>query len=201
MDLAMPVAYQGWDPLLQRYVVASDAVSHVFRCPSTPASSASTAPPGSTTPATPGTGGSAVLMPPPPPRISAGRPSSFGAVRTPDLSISAAPVAAPQTPAEAEAQSLALAFQLQQEEHAAFMHAVRVSSPAPGTQPSAGSGTIGGEPMMDDEMDESLQLAMQLQQEELQWHAAASGAAAGIDAEDEDMRLAMRLAAEQDDGQ
>ena len=52
------------------------------------------------------------------------------------------------------------------------MQAVRVSSPAP--QSATGGAHGGGEPMVDDEMDESLQLAMQLQQEELQWHAAAA---------------------------
>ena len=195
-DLPMPAPYHGWDPLLQRYVVAGDAVPHAF-CPATPASVAA-ASGGSKTPVTPGTGGSAVLMPPPPPRMATGRPSSFGVVETPAPAAgTTAPAGAapPQTPEEiSEAQSLALALQLQQEEHAAFMQAVRVSSPAP----QSATGGAHGEPMVDDEMDESLQLAMQLQQEELQWHAAAAGAAAGDDI-DEDVRLAMRLAAEQDE--
>jgi hypothetical protein len=132
--------------------------------------------------------------------MATGRPSSFGVVETPAPAAgTTAPAGAapPQTPEEiSEAQSLALALQLQQEEHAAFMQAVRVSSPAP--QSATGGAHGGGEPMVDDEMDESLQLAMQLQQEELQWHAAAAGAAAGDDI-DEDVRLAMRLAAEQDE--
>lgn len=204
-DLPMPPPYDGWDPLLQRYVVASDNLPRVF-CPATPASTVAAASGGSKTPATPNTGGSAVLMPPPPPRVAAGRPSSFGAIdpsSTPSDEVTApAGAVPPQTPEEiSEAQSLALALQLQQEEHAAFMQAVRVSSPAPQSVASAAHG--GGEPMVDDEVDESLQLAMQLQQEELQWHAVAAGAAAGADGEalDEDVRLAMRLAAEQDEGQ
>ena len=52
------------------------------------------------------------------------------------------------------------------------------------------------------EDDESLQLAIRLQQEELQWHGAAGGAAAGGGGEgemDEDMRLAMQLSQQQDD--
>jgi hypothetical protein len=203
-DLPMPAPYDGWDPLLQRYVVASDNLPRVF-CPTTPASTIAAASGGSKTPATPNTGGSAVLMPPPPPRMAAGRPSSFGAIEpssTPSLGVTApAGTVPPQTPEEiSEAQSLALALQLQQEEHSAFMQAVRVSSPAPQSVASGAHG--GGEPMVDDDMDESLQLAMQLQQEELQWHAAAAGTAAGAGGEalDEDMRLAMRLAAEQDEG-
>lgn len=61
----------------------------------------------------------------------------------------------PMTPAELEAKSLALAYQLQQEEHAALMQAVRVSSPMETAQ------------QMDTESDDvSLRLAMQLQQQE-----------------------------------
>ena len=51
------------------------------------------------------------------------------------------------TPAEQEASSLALAYQLQQAEHTAFMQAVRVSSPAP----SAGGGPGGPQGMDTDE--------------------------------------------------
>ena len=52
--------------------------------------------------------------------------------------------------------------------------------------------TGGGE-----EMDESLQLALQLQQEELQWHAAGVAAHAGT--LDEDVRLAMQLSQQDED--
>ena len=82
-----------------------------------------------------------------------------------------------KTPAEMEAESLRLAFQLQQEEHAAFMQAVRVSSPAPAAGAAhyaPGAFAEADNDTMDAE-DESLRLAMQLQQEELQWHAAAAG--------------------------
>ena len=100
------------------------------------------------------------------------------------------------TPAEMEASSLALAYQLQQEEHAAFMQAVRVSSPAPRAE--AGSAPAAGEPQhMETEDAESLQLAMALQQEELQWGAVA-GAGLNAGEMDEDMRLAMQLARGED---
>ena len=76
-----------------------------------------------------------------------------------------------------------------------MMRAVRVSSPA--AAGPAGermdTGAVGA-----DEADESLRLAIQLQQEELQWHAAAAGA--GGAELDEDMRLAMQLSQQQSDG-
>ena len=91
------------------------------------------------------------------------------------------------TPAEMEASSLALAYQLQAEEHSAFMQAVRVSSPGP--RADAG----GGLQQMETEEDaESLQLAMALQQEELRWGAVVADGEV-----DEDMRLAMQLAREE----
>ena len=93
-----------------------------------------------------------------------------------------------------EEESLKLALRLQQEEHAAFMHAVRVSSPAP--IPGGTPGEVADAPMDD---DESLQLALQLQQEELQWHVASGAHGAGADDVDEDVRLAMRLAAQQEE--
>ena len=92
-----------------------------------------------------------------------------------------------------EAQSLALAYQLQQEEHAALMQAVRVSSPGLRPASGAGSGPQHMETSPSAEDDGSLQLALRLQQEELQWHAA--GVNVGVD-EDEDVRLAMQLSQE-----
>lgn len=117
---------------------------------------------------------------------------------------------------------MALAYKLQEEEHAAFMDAVRASSPSPRSAGASGAGftpASAGVPavaaehmdMAEDADDESLQLALQLQQEELEWQAlqsrravaAAMGtgaAAAGVDGElDEDMQLAMRLQREEDE--
>ena len=114
------------------------------------------------------------------------------------------------TPAEMEAQSLALAYQLQQEEHAAFMQAVRVNSPAPRSAPGARSERPEASPQADmdtaDTDEESLRLAMQLQEEELQWQQlqsqralSALGAGAEGDELDEDLALAMRLQREEDE--
>ena len=71
-------------------------------------------------------------MPPPRDPLTIQPPSA--ALQTPTVPLTAAggsAAAVPPTPAEMEAQSLALAYQLQQEEHSAFMQAVRVSSPGP----------------------------------------------------------------------
>ena len=98
------------------------------------------------------------------------------------------------TPAELDAQSLALAWRLQQEEQEALAFAIEAHSPMPGSglhfrgghggtaPPSAagmfhgaGGATGAGEAMeMDDDDDASLRLALRLQQEELQWHQIAS---------------------------
>jgi hypothetical protein len=115
----------------------------------------------------------------------------------------------PMTPAEMEAQSLALAYQLQQEEHAAFMQAVRVNSPAPRSAPGAPAERpeAGHDAVMDTAGtdDESLRLAMQLQEEELRWQQlqsqrALSAIGTGTGGEiDEDLALAMRLQREEDE--
>ena len=86
--------------------------------------------------------------------------------------------------AEMEEESLRLAYQLQQEEHSAFIQAVRVSeSPMPA---SGGMGPTGAP--AEEEMDESLRLAIQLQQEELQWAGGQGGGEL-----DDDLRFAMEL--------
>ena len=67
---------------------------------------------------------------------------------------------------------MALAYKLQEEEHAAFMEAVRVGSPRSGGQrfTPGSAAPLGAERMeTEDADDESLQLALQLQQEELEW--------------------------------
>ena len=101
--------------------------------------------------------------------------------------VSPPPAAAGQLSAtEMEEASIALAYQLQMEEAGGLPH-------HGGTLQMETSGA---------EDDESLQLAIRLQQEELQWHGAAGGAAAGGGGEgemDEDMRLAMQLSQQQDD--
>lgn len=98
-----------------------------------------------------------------------------------------------------EAQSLALAWRLQQEEQAALAQAIEANSPMPGTQnfarparpatpaSSARQGSVfggeeqsyngngAGDEQMDlDADDASLRLALRLQQEELEWHEIAS---------------------------
>ena len=108
-----------------------------------------------------------------------------------------------QSPAQLEAQSIALAYKLQQEEHAAFLQAARANSPSRqvATTPAA---ELGAQVGMEEDDDESLQLAIQLQAEEYQWQemqrareAAASMSAVNEDA-DEDLRLAQLLQAEED---
>lgn len=96
---------------------------------------------------------------------------------------------AASTPADAaarslEAQSLALAWRLQQEEEAALAEAISANSPMPGgggfggalRAAASGGGGEGGTERMetDEEEDASLRLAMRLQQEELEWHQIAS---------------------------
>jgi hypothetical protein len=93
------------------------------------------------------------------------------------------PTKDPMTPAEMEEASIALAYQLQMEEAGSLQ---RHSFQGPGEQAVPSSA----------EEDESLKLAMQLQQQEL----AMMGASAGNEGDyDEDMRLAMQLSQQQDD--
>ena len=212
MDLPMPAMFSHWDPLLQRRV-------RKFMLPPTPAGSSTAATPimgrlSMSTPEPPVSGGAAGggLMPPPPPRPAA--PAS--AQRPTEVSTPAA-AGTPSTPAELEAQSIALAYKLQQEEHAAFLQAVRVNSPSP--RPAAGAVATPVEhttpaealqhQMMDleegaDADDESLKLALQLQQEELQWQSLQSRrtveqSMGGDDDDDEDVRLARLLQAQEDE--
>ena len=88
---------------------------------------------------------------------------------------------------EMEEASIALAYQLQMEEQMGLPHRAGVQQMETG----------------DGEEDESSQLAIRLQQEELQWHGTAGHggvAAAGEEEElDEDMRLAMQLSQQQGD--
>ena len=109
----------------------------------------------------------------------------------------AAAPAPPRTPAQMEEESLALALRLQQEEHAAFMSAVRspTGSAPSGATPAMHAMDISDatSPPADTDADESLQLAIRLQQEELNWHqmGVANGDEQAID---EDMRQSMELA-------
>jgi hypothetical protein len=89
------------------------------------------------------------------------------------------------------------------------MQAVRVASPSPrggGTPAEAAADAAPHAMDAEDGVDESLRLAMQLQQEELQWQQmrsrAAIAAIGGVDDDelDEDVRLAMRLQQEEDAG-
>jgi len=79
------------------------------------------------------------------------------------------------TPESLEAQSIALAWQLQQEEQAAFQEAISAHSPAPGSRSSRRSAPAVPDQTLEqmeaeiDDEDASVRLALQLQQEELQW--------------------------------
>ena len=215
----LPAPYDSWDPLLQK----RRPIAHVY-APVTPGSTIlrTSCLSGKSTQPTP-TPASGSLMPPPPARASMRAtktpPPHAASPVTPAPSASAVGAPAPEAPvptqqlsaAEMEAQSLALAYQLQQEEHAAFMQAVRVSSPAPpsGVAAPAATGVADDHSMdvsaaddEDDGMDESLRLAIRLQQEELQWHQAGSHAGApdaGM-TDDDSLRLAMELSqADHDD--
>ena len=90
-----------------------------------------------------------------------------------------------------------VALRLQQEEHAAFMSAVRspTGSAPSGATPAMHAMDISDatSPPADTDADESLQLAIRLQQEELNWHqmGVANGDEQAID---EDMRQSMELA-------
>lgn len=109
-----------------------------------------------------------------------------------------------------ERQSLALAYQLQQEERAAYTRAsIHYRSASIGGGEAAGHRSsdpadasdveeeaADDNTMEEEGMDESLRLAMMLQQEELQWHAAASGMHEDGGDMDEDLRLAIQLSRE-----
>jgi len=158
-------------------------------------------------------------MAPPP------RPAAAASV-TPLAELTTPSVMTPVTPAELEAQSIQLAYKLQQEEHAAFLQAVRMSSPgsrsasaatafesprpqATSDSAAASAGMLHHQMMELDPGDpdeESLKLALQLQHEELQWQALQSrramAEAMGGDVDDdsdEDVRLARLLQAQEDD--
>ena len=161
-------------------------------------------------------GGAVTSSQMPLPGQALGRPSQLS---TPEGLSHDAKSATPSTPAELEAQSIALAYKLQQEEHAAFLQAVRVNSPSPR---SAATAPVAVEHAMPagavhqhmteleegaDADDESLQLALRLQQEELQWQSLQSrrtvAEAIGGDVDeslDEDVRLARLLQAQEDEG-
>jgi len=84
----------------------------------------------------------------------------------------------PMTPEAQEASSLALAWRLQQEEQAAFYHAIHENTPGPAARSIAA--TPGEAPLMgalgepESPEDASLQLALRLQQEELRWQQMQS---------------------------
>ena len=180
----VPAAFSSWDPLLQRFTSAPPPAR--FAPAATPAAAA--APPLQT----PSSGIG---------RLQLGTPGGGGG----GGGLFATPAnAAPATPAELESQSIALAMRLQQEEHNAFRDAMDAATPAGRTPAGAatpmGGATPGAQSMETDAEDESLRLAMQLQQEELQWqHMQAQHAAGMADGEiDEDVALAMRLQQEED---
>ena len=197
----MPAPYNNWDPLLQRCIEP-----HKVVYPSTPSAlfaqlqtASVTKPTGRQSP------NSGVLMPPPPPRARVsstaqtpaqpafGNVASSPATRSPDEAPGAPAAEEPaMSDADQEAESLRLAYQLQQEEHAAFMHAVRISEPPAPPASAPFGGHEEEEPVEMEEggetdMDESLRLAIQLQQEELQWSQAAGGGG------EDELALAMRL--------
>ena len=214
MDLPMPTPFSHWDPLLQRRIVRKSPTKYARSL--TPASSTAATPImgrlSMNTPEMPADRS----MPPPPPAASVSRPPEVSAPISPAKSMKT-----PSKPAELEAESIALAYKLQQEEHAAFLHAVQANSPAPRSA-TAVEDTVAGqrapahaESMLPDahqmmeldggEDEESLQLALQLQQEELHWQSLQSrrAVAAAIGSQpdeemDEDLRLAQMLQAQED---
>mmetsp|Transcript_32130 Transcript_32130/g.102418 ORF Transcript_32130/g.102418 Transcript_32130/m.102418 type:complete len:221 (+) Transcript_32130:62-724(+) len=103
-------------------------------------------------------------------RATAGGESSVAPTPAPTGSSAA-------TPRSLEAESLALAWRLQQLEQEALHEAITANSPMP--VPGGGGGfgaNADGPERMETEGDEdaSLRLAIRLQQEELQWHQMAS---------------------------
>ena len=217
MNLPMPARYSHWDPLLQRRIVSR---SSMYPAPSPGGSSTAATPMmGRLSMNTPVSGMATGLMAPPP------RPAAAASV-TPLAELTTPSVMTPVTPAELEAQSIQLAYKLQQEEHAAFLQAVRMSSPgsrsasaatafesprpqATSDSAAASAGMLHHQMMELDPGDpdeESLKLALQLQHEELQWQALQSrramAEAMGGDVDDdsdEDVRLARLLQAQEDD--
>ena len=216
-DMArLSAPFDSWDPLLQKHRPVS------MLAPATPASNGFkiSCSSGKSTAPTPTPSSGSLSMPPPPPReslrVSKTPPPLESSPITPAAPAADAPAPVPEhlSVVEMEAQSLALAYQLQQEEHAAFISAVRVSSPTAAAGPLGGlPASAGGALSMDtdagaveeqeeEDMDESLRLAIRLQQEELQWHQVgyAGNPGGGGGDPDEDIRLAMELSqAEQDD--
>ena len=161
--LAQPDAYSGWDPYLQRFVAETSATIRTSKATPHPT------PPsrlGSEDATPPPRGMEATMMPPPPPRhaqtVTPGAPTAHA---TPTAPAAQASPEAPQTPAELEASSLALAWRLQQEEQEDFMRAMTPVARTPG-----GPGAPEAPEQMETD-DDSLQLAIRLQQEELQWQA------------------------------
>ena len=76
-----------------------------------------------------------------------------------------------------EAQSIALAWQLQEEEQAAFVQAISANSPVATGRARTPANGAQQETQMETEEDDdeaSLQLAMRLQQEELRWQQLQS---------------------------
>ena len=175
-----PAPFDQWDPLVQRGRSSAPRPASI-----NPVSLPSSAAPPSrvaaaaTRLAAPPSRGSA-----PPSRVAA--PSSRGSSRAPGAPPSLAtpaPVAAgtpfvtpapkPGTPAtaqEEEVASVTLAWRLQQEEQAAFMHAISANTPTHGGARAASQTPE----QMETDDDESLQLAIRLQQEELQWQQLQS---------------------------
>jgi len=119
------------------------------------------------------------------------------------------PEKAQPTPAELEAESVALALKLQQEERADFMRAISMNTTP---QPQVSSTPDTRDTVSTNE-DESLQLALRLQQEELRWqqlqseqmlqrsspsHNANLIGEGEVSEMDEDVALALRLQMEED---
>lgn len=142
--LSQPGGYDAWDPLLQRFVAS--VCSKPVPAPRPLPIARAAQPPETPSKASPW------LQTP-------GRAASAHGSTQP-----------PPTPAELEAQSLALAWRLQQEEQSAFIHAVSASASSPRARQTPGGPAL--EEMETD--DDSLQLAIRLQQEELRWQQLQS---------------------------
>ncbi len=101
---------------------------------------------------------------PPPAAAPHSQPTSRGS-RATSLATETPPTRdSASEPQSDEVRSLALAWQLQQQEQAAFAEAIAAASPRPrARRPDSPDGVPA------DEEDASLQLALRLQQEELQW--------------------------------
>ena len=156
MDLTLATPHDAWDALTQSWV-ADLPLAALARAQAVPAASLSKAKL-SISPSKP--------LPPwvPPSVVTPQVPAAEAA--SPAAASGSEEV--PMTPEAAEASSLALAWRLQQEEQAAFYHAINENTPGPTARSVAA--TPGEAPLMaalgeaESPEDASLQLALRLQQ-------------------------------------